>query len=67
MSGRDVVPFERVLELLESHGYRLSRIIKPFRVFMKPGRMSITIPVVNGSIRNCYVDKIKEVISNEPP
>ncbi len=40
------VDFEEVLELFESHGWKLQKIYEPYRVFVKKGELPWLIPVL---------------------
>ena len=55
----DSVPFEEVLELFESRGWRLQKIWEPYRVFMKKGELPFLIPVHEQKVSAEYVDKIE--------
>jgi hypothetical protein len=55
----DSVPFEQVLELFESRGWRLQKIWEPYRVFMKPGELPFLIPVEGQKVSVEYVRKIE--------
>jgi len=55
----DSVPFEEVLELFESRGWRLQKIWEPYRVFMKKGELPFLIPVHEQKVSVEYVDKIE--------
>ena len=56
------VPFSEVLELLESHGWELTRIWSPYRVFTKPGadELPILIEVHDRTVRHTDVERIKK-------
>ena len=53
------IDFEVILEIFESHGWRLERIWMPYRVFMKEGHLPWLIPVHEGKVDYEYVKKIK--------
>ena len=55
----DSVPFEEVLELFESRGWRLQKSGEPYRVFMKKGELPFLIPVDEQKVSVEYVDKIE--------
>ena len=56
------VPFSKVLELLEPHGWELVRIWSPYRVFTKPGadELPILIEVHDRTVRRTDVERIKK-------
>ncbi|MBU0718498.1 MAG: hypothetical protein KJ749_09645 [Planctomycetes bacterium] len=59
------VPFGLVLELLESHGWRLQRIVQPYRIFTKGRELPILIPVEDKMVSTVYVDKIERILRTE--
>lgn len=71
----DGIPFSSVLDLLESHGWRLEKICPPNRIFCKivqdsvsPGRqrkIRLCFPVTDRKVRNVYVKKIKRILDQE--
>ena len=63
------VPFAQVLDLLEAHGWELTRIWLPYRVFTRPGRsdLPILVEVDDGSVRSSDVAKIKNIIDQGGP
>ena len=58
----DYVDFEKVLELFESHGWKLQKIYEPYRVFVKKGELPWLIPVHDRKVDVEYVEKFKEFI-----
>ena len=58
----DYLGFQEVLELLESHGWKLQKIYKPYRVFVKKGELPWLIPVHNKKVDAEYVKKFKEFL-----
>jgi len=60
----DYVDFEKVLELFESHGWKLQRIYEPYRVFVKQGELPWLIPVRNRKVDAEYVEKFKEFLKD---
>lgn len=56
------VPFSKVLELLESHGWELTRIWSPYRVFTKPGadELPILIEVHDRTVRQTDVERTRK-------
>ena len=58
----DKISFLQVLEILESHGWTLQRIWKPYRVFVKDNELPILIPVEDGKVSVVYVVKIKKIL-----
>ncbi len=56
------VDFCQVLELFESHGWKLQRIWKPYRVFVKEGELLFLIPVRNKKVDIVYVKRFKEFL-----
>ena len=59
---KDHVGFEEVLELFESHGWKLQKIYEPYRVFVKKGELPWLIPVHNKKVDAEYVKKFKEFL-----
>lgn len=59
------VDFEEVLDLLESHGWRLQKVWNPYRVFVKEGELPILIPVHNRKVDIEYVQKIKKILEEQ--
>jgi len=57
--------FEEVLDLLESHGWKLQKIWNPYRVFVKEGQLPILIPVHNGKVDIEYVEKIEKILEEQ--
>ena len=55
--------FEEVLKLFESHGWKLHRIDKPYRVFLR-GKEELPwlIPVHDKKVDAVYVEKFKEFL-----
>jgi hypothetical protein len=64
-----LVPFSEVLELLESHGWELTRIWSPYRVFTKPGadELPILIEVHDRKVRYSDAERIKRHLSERGP
>ena len=58
----DNVGFKEVLELFESHGWKLQRIYEPYRVFVKQGELPWLIPVHDKKVDVEYVKKFKEFL-----
>ena len=58
-------PFAVVLELLESCGWTLTRIYHPYRIFIKPRRLPIWVPVHNMKVEAVYVEKIQRILEAE--
>ncbi len=56
------VDFEEVLELFESHGWKLKKIVKPSRVFVKEGAPPWLIPVHDKKVDAEYVKKFREFL-----
>ena len=53
--------FEEVLELFESHGWKLQKIFEPYRVFVREKEeLPWLIPVHNKKVDVEYVKKFKE-------
>lgn len=59
------VDFKEVLELFESHGWQLTKIYEPYRVFTKAGRLPWLIPVRNRKVSIEYVQKFKNYIQGQ--
>ncbi len=57
--------FTEVLELFESHDYKLQRIQGRYRIFTKAGEALWQIPVENGKVKCEYVEKIKRFFKEE--
>ena len=59
----EVVDFRQVLELFESHGWKLQRIDKPYRVFLRgKDELPWLIPVHDKKVDGEYVKKFKEFL-----
>jgi len=58
------VGFEEVLNLFESHGWKLQRIWEPYRIFVKEGELPWLIPVHNRKVDIEYVDKFKKFLKD---
>ena len=61
----DKVPFSMILGLLESHGWKLQRIVRPYRIFTKGRELPILIPVEDKMVSTIYVDKIERILRSE--
>ena len=61
----DYVDFEKVLELFESHGWKLQRIYEPYRVFTKGSQLPWLIPVKDKKVDTEYVNKFKKSLENQ--
>ena len=59
------VPFSVILELLESHGWKLQRIVPPYRIFTKGRELPILIPVQDRMVSAIYVYKIEKILRAE--
>ena len=59
---KEYVGFEEVLELFETHGWKLQRIYGPHRVFVKKGELPWLIPVHDRKVDAEYVKKFKEFL-----
>jgi len=59
------VDFEQVLELFESHGWKLQKIYEPYRVFVKEGQLPWLIPVRDRKVDIEYVHKFKKFIEEQ--
>ena len=60
----DYLGFEEVLELFESHGWKLQKIYEPYRVFVKKGELPWLIPVHTKKVDAEYVKKFKEFLED---
>ncbi|MBW8040252.1 MAG: hypothetical protein FVQ85_09665 [Planctomycetes bacterium] len=58
----DYVGFQEVLELFESHGWKLKKIYQPYRVFVKEAELPWLIPVHDKKVDVEYVKKFKEFL-----
>ncbi len=58
------VPFSEVVDLLEAHGWELTRIWSPYRVFTKPGsdELPILTEVHERMARLSDVERIKKYL-----
>lgn len=56
------IPFEEVLAVFESHGWKLQKIYEPYRVFVKQGELPWLIPVHGKKVDAEYVKKFKELL-----
>lgn len=62
----EYVNFQKVLELFESHGWKLQRIYNPYRVFTKDSEpLPFLIPVHNRKVDVIYVEKFKKFLGNK--
>ena len=61
----DYVEFEKVLPLFEQHGWKLAKIYKPYRVFVKEDELPFLIPVHDMKVAIEYVEKIKKFIEDQ--
>jgi len=61
----DLIEFEKVLELFESHGWKLQRTYEPYRVFVKEGELPWLIPVHDRKVDDEYVKKFKEFLESQ--
>lgn len=63
----DLASFSEVIELLESHGWELTRIWNPYRVFMKPGsdELPILIEVQDRMVKGGDVERIKKQLADD--
>ena len=59
------VDFQTVLELFESHGWRLQKIYEPYRVFVKEGQLPWLIPVKDRKVDIEYVHKFKKFVEEQ--
>ena len=60
----DYLGFQEVLDLFESHGWKLQKIYEPYRVFVKKGELPWLIPVHNKKVDAEYVKKFKEFLED---
>ncbi|MBN2182517.1 MAG: hypothetical protein JW715_11445 [Sedimentisphaerales bacterium] len=56
------ISFEEVLEFFETNGWKLQKIYKPYRVFVKKGELPWLIPVHDKKVDAEYVKKFKEFL-----
>ena len=56
------VDFEEVLELFESHGWKLQKIYEPYRVFVKEAELPWLIPVHGRKVDIEYAEKFKDFL-----
>jgi len=60
------VAFEKVLKVFESHGWRLQRISKPYRVFVKDEQtLPFLIPVHDKKVDIEYVQKVEKFFEEQ--
>jgi hypothetical protein len=59
------IPFADVLKRLESGGWRLERIWKPYRVFAKAGHLPILVRVEDRDVDADDFTKIMEILERE--
>ena len=57
--------FSDVRNLLESHGWALSRISGSHHIFTKPDNSPISIPVHHGRVKAVYVRKAEKICQEE--
>ena len=58
------VHFQEVLELFESHGWKLQKIYELYRVFVKEGELPWLIPVHDKKVDIEYVEKFKQFLKD---
>ncbi len=56
------IDFEEVLKLFESYGWKLQKIYKSYRIFVKKEKPPFVIPVRNKKVDAEYVKKFKEFL-----
>lgn len=61
----ELVPFEQVLAYLEEHGWELVKIWPPYRMFSKPGRLPIMVPVEDKMVTVEYAEKVKQAVEKD--
>lgn len=58
-----MVAFAQLLEWLEERGWTLRKIIKPYRVFMKPGHLPLVVEVHDGGkVARADEKRIREIV-----
>ncbi len=62
---RETFPFLAVLRLLESHGWQLTRVYPPYRIFTKAGELPIWIEVHDRKVEAAYVERTKRILEPE--
>lgn len=62
----DSVRFATLRARLESAGWKLTRVRGSHHVFVKPGRLPISIPVHTNKVKAVYARKIEEILEEEP-
>jgi len=59
------VPFAKVIDFLESHGWTLIRIWNPYRVFGKPGHLPILVRVEGKTVDVDDYTRVQEIVRRE--
>ncbi len=59
------VRFVALRSMLESAGWTLKRIRGSHHVFVKPGRLPISIPVHGKKVKAVYVRKVQQILAEE--
>ena len=59
------IDFADLLVLLENHGWKLTGIWKPYRIFTKQDNLPILIPVHDKKVDVEYVHRVKEILASE--
>lgn len=59
------VPFSHVRNLLESHGWIVSRIKGSHHIFTKAGELPISIPVHRQKVKHIYVRQITKKLEED--
>jgi predicted RNA binding protein YcfA (HicA-like mRNA interferase family) len=59
------VRFPTLRARLESAGWRLKRISGSHHVFVKPGRLPISIPVHGNKVKAVYARKVQQILEEE--
>ena len=59
------VRFAALRAQLESAGWILGRISGSHHVFVKPGKLPISIPVHKNTVKAIYVRKVRQILEEE--
>lgn len=62
---RSEVRFAVLRAQLESAGWMLTRISGSHHVFIKPGRLPISIPVHKNKVKAVYARKVQQILEEE--
>ena len=59
------VRFPAIRARLESAGWKLKRISGSHHVFVKPGKLPVSIPVHRNKVKAVYARKVQQILEEE--